>query len=233
MNSQAKPTLKLDWGSHAAAKYAVEHWHYSKSLPGADSVKVGVWEDGDFIGCIFFSRGSNNNMGKPYGLPQTEICELTRIALNTHSAPVSKIASVALRMMKAHCSGLRMVLSYADPKEGHHGGIYQAMNWVYVGRSQPQRELVVAGKFMHKRSATSKYGTASPDKIKAMTGLVVEYGPIEWKHTYLMPLDKAMKAQIEPLRKPYPKRATSIDSDAPVIHTGESGANPTVALDGS
>ena len=23
-----KPVLKLDWCSHAAAKYAVEHWHY-------------------------------------------------------------------------------------------------------------------------------------------------------------------------------------------------------------
>ena len=28
------------------------------------------------------------------------------------------------------------------------------------------------------------------------------------KHRYLMPLDDAMRAQIEPLRKPYPKRET-------------------------
>ena len=30
--SQSKPTLKLDWCSHEAAKYAVEHWHYSKRI---------------------------------------------------------------------------------------------------------------------------------------------------------------------------------------------------------
>jgi hypothetical protein len=50
------------------------------------------------------------------------------------------------------------------------------------------------------------------------------------KHRYFMPLDAEMKAKIEPLRKPYPKRATSIDSDAPVSKQEEGGASPTVAL---
>jgi hypothetical protein len=30
----SKPVLKLDWCSHAAAKYAVEHWHYSGTNTG-------------------------------------------------------------------------------------------------------------------------------------------------------------------------------------------------------
>ena len=50
------------------------------------------------------------------------------------------------------------------------------------------------------------------------------------KHRYLYPLDAAMRAQIEPLRKPYPKRAASIDSDAAGFHPAEGGANPTAAL---
>ena len=29
----SKAILKLDWCDYKAAKYAVEHWHYSKSLP--------------------------------------------------------------------------------------------------------------------------------------------------------------------------------------------------------
>jgi hypothetical protein len=36
--------------------------------------------------------------------------------------------------------------------------------------------------------------------------------------------------RIAPLAKPYPKRATSVDSDAPEVHSGEGGAIPTVAL---
>lgn len=61
---------------------------------------------------------------------------------------------------------------------------------------------------MHKRTASSLYGTASPERIKQMTGRRVEYGPIQWKHTYYLPLDDAMRKQITPLAKPYPKRVT-------------------------
>jgi hypothetical protein len=50
------------------------------------------------------------------------------------------------------------------------------------------------------------------------------------KHKYVMPLDAEMRAKILPLAKPYPKRATSIDSDASTDHVEERGAMPTVAL---
>ena len=33
--------LRLDWCSHDAAKYAVEHYHYSRSMPAGKTVKVG------------------------------------------------------------------------------------------------------------------------------------------------------------------------------------------------
>jgi hypothetical protein len=46
----------------------------------------------------------------------------------------------------------------------------------------------------------------------------------------VMPLDAEMRAKILPLAKPYPKRATSIDSDASTDHVEERGAMPTVAL---
>lgn len=45
-----------------------------------------------------------------------------------------------------------------------------------------------------------------------------------------MPLDEAMKKQIEPLRKPYPKRVRSVDSDTSAIHAEIGGANPTRTL---
>ena len=46
-----KPTLKIDWASHEAAKFACVNWHYSKCLPIGKLVKVGVWEDSKYIGC--------------------------------------------------------------------------------------------------------------------------------------------------------------------------------------
>ena len=74
--------LHLDWASHESCKYAVEHWHYSRSLPVGKLVKIGVWEDKKFIGCVIFARGANMNIGKPYGLDQTECVELARVALS-------------------------------------------------------------------------------------------------------------------------------------------------------
>jgi len=208
-----KADLRIDWATHAAAKYACENWHYSGCLPAGKLVKVGAWEHGKFIGVVLFGRGANNRMAQAYNLSQDQACELVRIALTKHTAPVSKIAAQAMRFLKRQSEGLRLIVSYADPKQGHHGGIYQAGNWIYSGRSQAQRELLINGTFTHKRSAHAKYGTASPEKIAAMSGAKVEWAPVEWKHVYLMPLDAQMRERILPLSKPYPKRAKQAMTD--------------------
>jgi hypothetical protein len=215
-----KPELKIDWATHEAAKYAVENWHYSESMPAGKLVKVGAWENGKFIGVVLFGRGANNNIGKPYGLQQTAACELVRIALTKHITPVSKIAAIAMRFLKANSPGLRLIISYADPLQGHHGGIYQAGNWVYCGRSQAQQEVMHNGKIMHKRTANSLFGT-----IKGM-----QKSPIMWKHKYLMPLDNEMRKRIMPLFKPYPKRAGSDTKDTSGSQSEEGGSTPTPAL---
>jgi hypothetical protein len=51
------------------------------------------------------------------------------------------------------------------------------------------------------------------------------------KHKYALPLDAAMREQIAPLAKPYPKRAESIGSDVADDQSEEGGATPTSALD--
>lgn len=219
-----KVELKVDFCSYEAAKYAVEHWHYSKTMPAGKTVKLGVWENGIFIGVVIFSRGANNHIGSQYGLDQTRVCELTRIALKQHKTQVSKIASIAQKIMLSLSPELRLIVSYADPEMGHIGAIYQAMNWVYVGKSKPQRfTLGLDNKIVHKRSTFSKFGTVSGQK----------YSNILWKHKYLYPLDRAMRKQIEPLAKPYPKRETcglgEIDSAAS-SNSQTGGASPTSPL---
>jgi len=126
----SKVELKLDWCSHEAAKYAVEKWHYSQRMPVGKIVRVGAWEDKQFIGCVLFARGANNAIGIEYGLTQIEVCELVRVALHKHQSPVSRIGAIAMKLLRKASPGLRLVVSYADSEEGHHGGIYQAMNWI-------------------------------------------------------------------------------------------------------
>jgi hypothetical protein len=213
MNS--RPELRVDWCSHDAAKYACLNWHYSKCMPAGKIVRVGVWEAGKFIGVVLFGRGANLRGSAAYGLPQTEACELVRIALKEHKTPVSRISAIAVKLLRKQSPGLRLIFSYADPIQGHNGGIYQAGNWIYVGSSKAQSQMVIDGRPVHKRSAFAKYGTSAVHKIEEMSGLTVGRGPVEWKHTYLMPLDDAMREQIARLSKPYPKRAKQAMAEHP------------------
>src|SRR5690606_854940 len=120
----------------AAAKYAVEHWHYSQSLPASKKVKIGAWErpaqvaDYLFIGCVIYAWGSNQHLGTAFGLSMNETAELCRVALGKHITPVSRIVAISLKMLKRQCPGLRLVVSYADVDQNHHGGIYAAGNWI-------------------------------------------------------------------------------------------------------
>ena len=187
--------LWLDWCSYEAAKYAVEHWHYSGTMPAGKTVKIGVWEDGDFIGCVIFSMGGNRNMAGEYGLKLTQACELTRVALTEHAAQVTRIVAVALRLLTKSNPGLRIVVSYADPLQGHYGGIYAGGGWAYTGNILRGPYVVTPSGLIHGRTVTARWGSIAGMKQVSLP-----------KHKYLMPLDDAMREQIEPLRQPYPKR---------------------------
>ena len=233
MPEKANVKLLVAPCSHKAAKYAVMNWHYSKRMPCGKLVKYGVWEDDKYIGCSIFSRGANNNIGKTYRLNNTEVCELTRVALTKHKVPVSKIVSIAVKLLTKQSEGLRLIISYADPREHHEGIIYQAMNWAYVGKPKQCKSahyiIYINGKAveMHGRSVRSRWGKDSqiPYKWEYLIG--------REKHKYLYPLDKAMRKQIEPLRKPYPKRPVSETVSRPAIQPGIGGSIPTTGLNDS
>ena len=220
MNLDHKKELRLDWVDVKAARYAVEHWHYSQSMPSGKLLKLGIWEDMRFVGVIMYGRGANNNIASPYGLNQTEAVELVRIAMMYHTCSVSKVISLSLNIIKRQSPGLRLIISYADPDQSHVGTVYQAGNWIYTGASQAQREVMFHGKVMHKRTANALFGT-----IKGM-----EKSPIMWKHKYLYPLDKKMRKQIQLLSKPYPKRVISDTGDTAGFPLAEGGLTPTMTL---
>ena len=227
--SSSPVDLRVDWCSYKAAKYAVEHWHYSRTMPAGKTVKFGVWEDERFIGAVIFSRGANNNIGSPYGLKNTEVCELTRVALAQHKANVTAILSICIKKLKAHDAGLRLIVSYADSEQHHIGGIYQAGNWIYLGIAEKAGGLQykINGKWVHKRTLGSRYGRRDKRYLDKLFPEAETRDDTD-KHRYLYPLDRAMRRQIAPLAQPYPKRETSgpsVDGDTPVP-TGEAGSTP-------
>lgn len=186
--------------SHEAAKYAVENWHYSRILPTGKIVKIGVWENDKFIGCVLFSRGASPNLGTALSLDQTQICELTRVALTKHEAPVSQILVLAIKELKESNPGLECVISFADPKEGHKGGIYQATNWIYTGQSNPVIEYFIDGRWRHTRGAY--HDPRRPTAKKRQS---------PGKFRYLYPLNKKMKRVLAKLAKPYPNAVEGLE----------------------
>ncbi len=230
--------LRVDWCSYEAAKYACEKWHYSKSIPASKTVKIGAWEDDRFIGCCIFSWGSNQHLGKQFGLKMTECCELTRVALARHQTPVTRILSIAIRFLRRQSPGLRLIISYADCDEGHHGGIYAGGNWVYIGKVQNNGgtpKYRIHGQVMHGRSVHSKWGSGSQslEWLRKHVDPHAEHVYTLGKHKYAMPLDDEMRARVNALKKPYPKRAGSADGGTAGLQPAGGGSNPTPALDES
>jgi len=186
-----------------------------------------VWENSVYVGAIIFGLGATPNLSKSYNLKMTECCELTRVALREHATPVSRLVSIAIKLLKKICPGLRLIVSFADAEQGHHGGIYQAGGWVFSG--SPVLDVwIIKGNKMHPRSVVAKYGSQAIAVIKKID----PHSKKIWgyKHRYLMPLDEDMRKKVETLRKPYPKRAGSKANVASSFQEEEGGATPTPAL---
>ncbi len=195
----SRPDLHLDWCSYEAAKYAVEHWHYSRRMPKSKLAKIGVWEDGRFIGAVVFGVGATADLVMGYGLEPTQGCELVRVALRPHISPASRINAIALRLLHREFAGLRLVVSFADPEHGHVGGIYQAGGWLYLGRSAASQEYIVNGKRWHGRALRHEkpaHLTTREAALRMDPNYQIVLGSS--KHRYLYPLDAAMRAQIAP-----------------------------------
>ena len=207
--------LKIDWATAEAARYACTKWHYSRCVPVFKCVRVGAWEDGKFIGVILFGQGATPEIGSPYGLKQTEICELTRVALTTHVTPVSRIMALAIRFLRKQSPGLKMIVSFADAGQGHHGGIYQANGWIYAGGAETHAYRV-HGVNYHPKSLISKYGRGgqSIPWLRANVDPNAERVISGFKHRYLMPLTAEMREKVAPLSKPYPKRPKQAEAEA-------------------
>jgi hypothetical protein len=225
-----------------AATYAVEHWHYSQRMPVGRLVHFGAWEDKDFIGCVIFGRGANNSIGDFLGLGPDQCCELVRVATRKHECNTGKIVSISLRLLKKTNPNIVAVVSYADPEHGHCGILYQATNWIYIGKSSKTTQYFHNGRWVHNREITSggfgRSGSYTKEQIQKMPKRESLA-----KLKYVYPLDISIRPTLERLAKPYPKklddagarmykgqRVGGADSGTPSHHEGGGGANPTPTL---
>jgi hypothetical protein len=221
---------RVEWCSRDAARWAVEHWHYTGRLPGGKLATLGVWEDGAFVGAVVFGSGATPMLHRPFSVDPEAVCELVRVALDSHQTPVSRVLAIATKMLRRAMPNLRLVVSFADSAQGHHGGIYQAAGWVYLGAA-PAHAYVVSGQVVHPRTLYSRYGPGGQSipwlrqyiDPKARRVVTAE------KHKYAHPLDVGLRPMLQAAGKAYP-RVGGVTTSTGGFRLPGGGESPTPAL---
>jgi hypothetical protein len=113
--------------------------HYTHSVP---SGKTHWFEYRSAL--VAWSIPANNNVSKFLIGEPNRVWELSRLwAPDGHEPNLLTIAIAAtLRELRAMEPDLLAVVSYADPNAGHHGGVYRAASWMYLGQCEESRYYV-------------------------------------------------------------------------------------------
>jgi hypothetical protein len=124
----------------------------------------------------------------------------------------SRFIGVVLRSLKKY-SGLKFLVSYADPAQGHLGTIYQATSWVYTGLSQATPLYDIGdGRHYHSRSLSHSFGSHGLAHFQRH-GIDVRLVPQQAKHRYVYFLDPTWRARLRAPELPYPKKEKSIEGN--------------------
>lgn len=186
-------------------------WHYAL-YPDADT---------DLIAGVACIGGVNCTGGSylhvTYGLTPQEIGVFARgtCVWWAHEHSASFLIANALKLLKKDAPHKKIILAYSDPSAGEIGTVYQATNWYYLGRTK-----------------TTSYRYRSPDGTREFSDASIivqaqkrgvtwkqvkqEYLDGGWvmvaqakKHRYAFLQDKSdkrLKALLESMSMPYPKR---------------------------
>ena len=206
-------SLRLIPIPHAIAKCYVERNHYLHSMPGGTDLCFGVLAGGRLLGAMTFGAGPANAYRLVSASRRADCLTLSRLWLSDDlpSNSESRVIGIALRVLR-RVTNVKFVVSYADPAQGHLGGIYQATNWLYTGLSEATPLLDLGdGVNRHSRSVSHSLGTHSV-RFLTRQGLAVRKVPQQRKHRYIYFLDTACRTRLIPPILPYPKQEVSSDA---------------------
>ena len=192
--------------NHQTARIPCEQWHYLGAMPGALTDTFGVWENGHFRGILAFGSPIAREAFSMLGLSDVAgIRELLRIALNGHSVTLTTILSKSIQLLRRYNPNLEVLLSYADPNVGHHGGIYQAASWTYIGKSEPARYYIVHGEKVWNRTASARWSTRTLEHLHAHVDPNAQRIYALPRHKYAFGLNRRMRKLLAGMAQPYPK----------------------------
>ena len=217
--------LQPDWSGEmvireapAAGREWTLAYHYSHVVPSA-SIFYGAFSPD--LACVVGVGASANRHGvsRAFGLEAWPgDLEVTRVVCHPDAPKNTASRSIAAVLRYVHArQGAQWLFSYADTGQGHHGGIYQALNAVYVGLSNPfTYGYFLDGERVHQRALSHMFGTVkwpdAPDAAAARGQVLTRERHVDKpKHCYILPcstpaVNRAIRKALQPHVKPYPKR---------------------------
>lgn len=186
--------------------YIATH-HYSQTMPDS-TMEVFMSYYGDiFAGACIFGMGAGLSQYRAVvpTIQKGEYRELTRLwspdgmPKNTES----KLISESIKLLPKE---VKLLVSFADPSQGHLGKIYQATNWDYCGMTGGGKRLVDStGKEFHSRLVGiyrirhKNLNNKTQDEIMKIYNWTYAEG--SKKHRYIKVLGN--KKEVKQLRKSY------------------------------
>lgn len=106
-----------------------------------------------------------------------------------------------------------MVVSYADLDQDHAGTIYQATNWIYLGKmnSGSRGAFIINGKKTHPRTIGSMGGVQSLKWVQEHLDPNATEFYTKGKHRYIFVFDKRLRKQWLKQSQPYPKKRSEMN----------------------
>jgi hypothetical protein len=122
----------------AEARPFVVERHYARRMVGAMH-RFGLFEDGELVGVVLYGQPAGANVTASVCGPDhaDKVLVLSRLVVETKTQNAGSLfISRSLQLLPRPS----VVITYADPNEGHYGGIYAACSWLYCGLSCAMHE---------------------------------------------------------------------------------------------
>ena len=192
--------------SKHTAKEMIEKNHYTHKFSSARyclglfvcGVSVNKFFEGvsdKLIGCMTYGHPVSNRAidSIAEGLALDEVLELTRLFVvdGTEKNTESFFIGQSFEWLRKHAPEVKVLISYADPEQGHTGMIYRATNWLYQGcgysKLMPDYSIKVTtdGKWVHSRTVGARWGHKAPESLAKTIGKTFWRKEETAKHRYL------------------------------------------------
>jgi hypothetical protein len=181
--------------------------HYAQRLPSI-SIAFGLFVEGNLEGILTIGKPASNSLcegvcGKEY---KQYVYELNRLCVN-EGLPKNTLSQFVSKALKDLSNTKIILISYADEGANHHGYIYQATNWEYLGYFISEGFWYVDGEERHLATLWYRFKNHGNQNLTFIPGLCEMYSDVRKTWTkqfiYIMRLDNKLTPATEVL--PYPK----------------------------